>query len=192
MTPEDYPKTIAVYAGGNPRPRICTLHFTPTGGVAQFATRIRLNGAQDVVAVMETSGGEFWRAASRVTVTFGACATAATGDALPPDWLPTIKLAVPPTATAGEVITIRSVITHPMETGLRLDEFNAYVPLRIIQHFTCRLDDEVVFDVKLEPAIATNPYLTFPMIARRSGLLTFDWRNSNGATYTRTAPLAVS
>ncbi len=192
VTPEDYPRTIGIFASGNPRPRVCTLHFTPLGGVARFSTRIRMNGAQDVVAVMETSRGEHWRASERVTVTFGACATAASGDVLPSDWQPTIKIAVPPTAAKGEVITLRTVITHPMETGLRLDEFNAYVPLRIIQHFTCRMAGETLFDMRLEPAIATNPYLAFDMVARKSGILAFEWRDSNGAIYTRTAPLQVT
>lgn len=41
------------------------------------------------------------------------------------------------------------------------------------------------------PAIATNPYLSFQMIARMSGVLAFEWRDSNGAVFTRTAPLQV-
>ena len=49
---------------------------------------------------------------------------------MPPDWQPIIRIALPGQARAGEVISIRTVITHPMETGLRLDAFNDYVPQR--------------------------------------------------------------
>lgn len=150
MTEADYPRTLALYGSSNPRPGICTLHFTPLGGVPWFSTRIRLNGAQDVVAVLEGRAGDHWRTSARVSVTFGACATAASGDALPPDWQPTIKISVPEMARLGEVITVRTVITHPMETGLRLDEFYADVPLRIIQRFTCSQAGATVFDMKLD------------------------------------------
>lgn len=141
--------------------------------------------------MLEGRAGDHWRTSARVSVTFGACATAASGDALPPDWQPTIKISVPEMARLGEVITVRTVITHPMETGLRLDEFNAYLPLRIIQRFTCSQAGATVFDMKLEPAIATNPYLSFQMIARKSGARAVEWCDSNGAVYTRTAPLHV-
>ena len=179
-------------AAATPAPASAPCNFTPFGGVPWFSTRIRLNGAQDVVAVMEGSAGDYWRADAHVSVTFGACATAASGDTLPPDWQPTIKVAVPELALAGEVVTVRTVITHPMETGLRLDEFNAYVPLRIIQRFICTLNGEMVFAMKLEPAIATNPYLSFRMIARKSGVLAFERQDSTGAVFTNTSLLQVT
>ena len=192
MTAQDHPATVGIYASGNPRPRIATVHFTPLGGLAQFSTRIRLNSAQDVVAVAQMSDGSFWRGKKRVTVTFGACNTAGEGDGLPDGWQPQTKISVPKTAAAGEVVTIRTVITHPMETGLRLDANNAYLPLWIIQRFICRLDGQEVINVKLEPAIATNPYLAFAVRATRSGVLDFEWQDNKGAVFTATARLVVA
>jgi sulfur-oxidizing protein SoxY len=191
MTTTDYPATVGLYGSGNPRPRIATVQFTPLGGLAQFSTRIRLNSAQDVVAVAQMSGGEFFRGTKRVTVTFGACNTAGESDKLPKDWQPQTKVAVPKDAKAGDIITIRTVITHPMETGLRLDANNAYLPLWIIQRFICRLDGAEVINIKLEPAIATNPYLAFALRAEKSGVLAFEWHDSKGPVYTATAPLQL-
>lgn len=191
MTQDDFPDAVRLYGSGNPRPRIATVHFRPRAGVAQMSTRIRLNSAQDVVAVALMSDGTTWTARRRVTVTFGACNTAGEADKIPPDWQPQIKIAVP-AAKAGEIITIRTVITHPMETGLRLDAHNAYLPLWIIQRFICRLDGEEIINIKLEPAIATNPYFAFALKADRSGVLDFEWQDSKGPVYTRTAQLVVT
>lgn len=192
MTPEDYPETVRIYATNNPRPRIATLHFTPLGGKATFSTRIRLNGAQDVVVVVLTSTGAFWKATRHVSVAFGACATAGDTDNLPPDWQPTTRIAVPKTATPGEVVEIRTIITHPMETGLRLNAGNQYLPLRIIETFDCRIDSAVAFSARLEPAIATNPYLAFDLRLDASARISFDWRDTNGSIYHDQAAVAVT
>lgn len=191
MTASDYPRVLGLYASGNPRPRIATVAFSPLMGLAQLSTRIRLNSAQDVVGVAQMTDGSFWQARQRVTVAFGACNTAGESDKLPPDWQPQTKIAVPKAAAAGGLVMVRTVITHPMETGLRLDAHNAYLPLWIIHRFICRLDGVEVINVKLEPAIATNPYLAFPVRADRAGVLEFEWQDSKGPVYTRTAPLSV-
>jgi thiosulfate oxidation carrier complex protein SoxZ len=191
MGATDLPGTV-LYGSGKPRPRIATVHFTPVGGLAQFSTRIRLNSPQDVVAVAQMSDGSFWRGSKRVTVTFGACNTAGESDKLPPDWQPWTKISVPPLANPGQIVTIRTVITHPMETGLRLDARNAYLPVWMIQRFICRLDGIEVINVKLEPAISTNPFFAFALTADKSGTLDFEWHDRKGPDYTRSAqPLAA-
>lgn len=192
MTADDYPETVRIYATNNPRPRIATLHFTPLGGSAKFSTRIRLNGAQDVVVVVLTSAGAFWRADRHVSVAFGACATAGESDGLPPDWQPTNRIAVPETAAKDAVIDIRTIITHPMETGLRLNAGNQYVPLRIIETFDCHVDGTLAFSARLEPAIATNPYLAFDLRLDASARISFDWRDTTGAIYHDEAAVTVT
>lgn len=191
MTEADYPAVLGLYASGNPRPRIATVAFSPLMGLAQLSTRIRLNSAQDVVGVARMSGGDYWQARQRVTVAFGACNTAGESDKLPPGWQPQTKIAVPKATALGEIVTVRTVITLPMETGLRLDAHNTYLPLWIIHRFICRLDGVEVINVKLEPAIATNPYLAFPVRAVASGVLEFEWQDSKGSVYTRTAALSA-
>ncbi len=192
MTEDDYIRRVVIYGSRNPRPRLLTVQFHPLGGVAEFSTRLRLEGAQTITALAESSGGEYWRKDQHVGVTFGACATVGEGDGLPADWEPSIRVSVPPTATAGEPVEIRTLISHPMETGLRLNRANQYVPLRIIERFTCRVNGQIAIEALLEPAISTNPYLAFPLIARESATLDFEWLDTTGALYTETAELVVS
>ena len=191
MTPDDYPEVVRIYGSENPRPRIATLRFTPLCGEALFSTRIRLNGAQDVVAVMQTSRGEYWRASQRVSVTFGACATAGGGEEFGGDWQPSIRLSVPEKVPPGGIADIRTIITHPMESGLRLDTRNAYVPLRIIETLTVTLNGETALQTRLAPAISTNPYLAFRLRLTGASLIGFDWQDTTGEIYHREARVAA-
>lgn len=99
---------------------------------------------------------------------------------------------VPKTAKAGEVVTIKTLISHPMETGFRPGADGRIMARDIITDFACRYDGEEVFRAELFPATAANPYLTFTLVAEKSGTLTFTWRGDNGFEQTETATLTVT
>lgn len=82
---------------------------------------------------------------------------------------------------AGEIIEIRTLIAHPMESGFRRDADGARVPRKIISTFRCRFEGEEVFVWTLGPGIAANPYLQFAVRPPRSGTLTFTWTDDDGA-----------
>ena len=73
MTDADYVKTIHVMNEKNPQPHVFTATLTPRNGRAQIGTRIKLADTQKVVAIAETSSGEFWSASAEVIVTIAAC-----------------------------------------------------------------------------------------------------------------------
>ena len=98
---------------------------------------------------------------------------------------------LPPSARAGEVIEIRTLIAHPMETGHRADSQGQVVPRRIIRRFSCRLDGQPVFSADLHPAIAANPLITFSLRVQASGTLEFLWEGDEGFVHTQTAALKV-
>jgi sulfur-oxidizing protein SoxZ len=101
-----------------------------------------------------------------------------------------IKL--PDAAVPGEVIEIRTLIQHPMETGYRPGPNGKILPRDIIRRFTCVYDGEVIFSAELHPAIAANPFLSFTTVATRTGPVTFTWEGDNGFTQTETATLTVA
>jgi sulfur-oxidizing protein SoxZ len=101
-------------------------------------------------------------------------------------------ITVPPVVRPGEVIEIRTLIAHPMETGHRADSNGQVVPRRIIRRFACRLDGQVVFSAELHPAIAANPLITFPLRAQASGTLEFLWEGDEGFAHRQTATLRVT
>ena len=75
------------------------------------------------------------------------------------------------------------MISHWMETGLRIDAAGQPIPRRIINRMVCDRDGEPIFAADLTPAIAANAYLSFPMVARESAVLDFVWREDGGAEY---------
>jgi len=98
---------------------------------------------------------------------------------------------VPATAKRGEVIEIKTLISHMMETGYRIGVTGLPIPRDIINRFVCTYNGEEVFSAELFPAIAANPYITFFTVATESGTLAFSWTDQHGATQVQTAQIAV-
>ena len=98
----------------------------------------------------------------------------------------------PKTAARGEVMEIRTLIAHPMETGYRSGPNGQVLPRDIVRRFTCRYDGEVVFSADLHPAIAANPYVAFHTVATATGTLTFTWEGDNGFAQTESHPITVT
>ena len=99
---------------------------------------------------------------------------------------------MPKTAKRGEIIEIRTLIAHPMETGYRPGEDGAIVPRNLIRQLICHYDDVVVFSAELYPAVAANPLITFYTVAVASGVLRFDWQGDNGFSQTESVSLTVT
>jgi sulfur-oxidizing protein SoxZ len=99
---------------------------------------------------------------------------------------------VPKTAKRGDVIEIKVLISHPMETGYRPGPDGRLVPRDIIRRFTCTYSGEEVFRADLFPAISANPFLAFTTIATESGTLSFTWTGDNGFAQTESASIVVT
>ncbi len=102
------------------------------------------------------------------------------------------RVRVPKTASAGEQITIKTLISHKMESGQRKDGDGNPIPRQIINRFTAEFNGEVVIDVTMEPAISTNPYFEFDAVVPESGEFVFTWYDDNGDVYTTSSPITVS
>jgi predicted secreted protein len=192
MTNDDYPQVVHVVASGNPTPHVLSAWFTPSSGKAEFSTRIRLERSQKVTAVAQMRDGRHLRADRDVSVSFGACAQIGTGtnDDIAA-FEPSTRVNVPTQASRDSVVPIRAVISHPQETGLRMDAFQEWVRQRIISRFGCVHNDAEVFRARLYPAVATNPYFSFFVRAEQSGTFQFSWYDTTDKTYTHSAEMTV-
>ena len=101
------------------------------------------------------------------------------------------RVKVPKTAAAGDVITIKTLISHKMESGQRKDTEGNTIPRSIINRFTCDFNGDNVVDVQLEPAISTNPYFKFQATVPASGELKFTWYDDDGDIYETTKKIAI-
>jgi len=102
------------------------------------------------------------------------------------------RVKVPKSASAGEAITIKTLISHKMESGQRKDGDGNVIPRSIINRFTTDFNGENVIDVTLEPAISTNPYFEFEATVPESGEFTFTWYDDDGDVYDTSKKIEVS
>jgi sulfur-oxidizing protein SoxZ len=100
-----------------------------------------------------------------------------------------IKLS--PNPKRGEVIEIKTLISHEMETGFRHTNTGTAIPRDIITTFVATYNGEEIFSAQLFPAIAANPFITFYTIAKESGTLEFRWTGDNGYTASEQVKIAV-
>jgi sulfur-oxidizing protein SoxZ len=105
---------------------------------------------------------------------------------------PTPRVIVQSSAAKDEIIQIKTIISHQMETGLRHDSQGEVIPRKIINRFQCVYNGEVVFSADLHEAVSANPYLEFFVRATESGLLEFVWDEDGGAVYRLEQHLAVA
>jgi sulfur-oxidizing protein SoxZ len=98
---------------------------------------------------------------------------------------------LPPSARRGEVVEVRALVAHPMETGHRADHEGRVVPRNIIRRFSCRYDGETVFSADLHAAIAANPLIVFHTVATVTGPLTCTWEGDGGFAHQHVATLQV-
>ena len=101
-------------------------------------------------------------------------------------------ITAPSSAKRGDVIELRTLIAHVMETGFRPDANGQTKARDLINRFTCRYNNEIVFSAELYPAVAANPYLAFTTVATESGTLSFSWEGDNGFAQTETVVITVT
>ncbi|HRK24217.1 MAG TPA: thiosulfate oxidation carrier complex protein SoxZ [Beijerinckiaceae bacterium] len=102
------------------------------------------------------------------------------------------RVRVPAQAKAGDMIEIKTLISHEMESGQRKDSAGKTIPRQIINKFTAVFNGKTVFEADWHPAISANPYQSFFFKAKESGEFKFTWKDDNGSDYTATAKLTVA
>ena len=98
---------------------------------------------------------------------------------------------LPKTAKRGQVIEIKTLISHVMETGYRHSTEGQAIPRDIITSFVCTYNGETIFEAALHQAIAANPFVTFHTVATESGTIEFRWTGDNGYSANEQAKITV-
>lgn len=101
------------------------------------------------------------------------------------------RIKIPESAKAGDLIEVRTLITHVMETGNRKDRSGAAIPRDIINTFVAKYADKEVFRAELGPGISANPFIAFSLLVPGPGTFEFAWTDDAGVTVVETLPLNV-
>ena len=101
------------------------------------------------------------------------------------------RVRVPRDASAGDSVSVRTLISHPMESGMRRGSDGNLVPRQIINRFTCAFNGAMVIDVEIHPGVATNPYFQFDAKVDQSGSFEFTWYDDDGSVYEDSKKVAI-
>jgi sulfur-oxidizing protein SoxZ len=102
------------------------------------------------------------------------------------------RLKLPKEAKKGEIIEIKTLIPHVMQTGLLKDKDGKTIPRKIINKFTAEFNGKPVFSASIEPAVAANPYLQFTAKVEESGTFKFSWTDDDGSVTTAEEKITVA
>lgn len=84
----------------------------------------------------------------------------------------------------GGTVTAKTLISHPMETGLRKDKKTGKViPAHFIQEVTAVHNGNTVLTANWSGAISKNPYLSFKFDGAKKGdTLKVSWSDNQGGS----------
>ncbi len=102
------------------------------------------------------------------------------------------RIKVPKKASAGDVISIKTLVSHKMESGVRKDKEGNIIPRKIINKFACEFNGNPVFSADIDPAISANPFLQFSARVTESGTFKFTWTDDDGSVIEAEKPIEVS
>ncbi len=101
------------------------------------------------------------------------------------------RVRVPRSARPGEVIEIRTLMEHPMETGLR-QEAGRTVPRDMLTRLLVRFNGDTVLAAEFRNGTSANPYHVFFVRMERSGSFEFTWTDDAGRTARTQASVRVT
>lgn len=103
------------------------------------------------------------------------------------------RVRVPKSVKKGEVFLVKSLVTHDMETGRRVDQTTgAKLPRNIIKMFTATYGDKEVIKADWHTAVSANPFTSFYVLADQSGPMVLTWTNDADETLSKTVEIKVS
>ena len=104
---------------------------------------------------------------------------------------PTPRVRVPAKAKKGEIIEIKTLIPHAMESGQRKDSAGKTIPRKIIKAFAAKFNGKEIFRSDWHPAVSANPYLAFFVRISEAGTFEFSWFDDDGSIYKSEHKIAI-
>lgn len=101
------------------------------------------------------------------------------------------RIKVPASNKVGDVIEVKTLISHVMETGLRKGSDGNLVPRNIIHTFQATFGGKEVVKVDLSGGVSANPYIAFKFKVTGPGDLELTWVDDSGTKTVEKVAIAV-
>ncbi|SFX73455.1 thiosulfate oxidation carrier protein SoxY [Marinospirillum alkaliphilum] len=169
----DQLESIRIFATANPNAEIIDFIFHDARSLADLSTRVRLNETQNVIALATSRNGRQWVAEREVRVTVSGCLMRS--DEQADAGMQNPRIALPRRLQAGQPIEIRTLISHPMETGLRKAADGKLLPQNLIHNMVLELDQQPVFEARFYTGTSANPYVRLHLKTDQNAMARFRW-----------------
>ena len=95
-------------------------------------------------------------------------------------------------AKKGDLVEVKALVYHPMETWLRKDKSGNVIPRKLLNKFICTVAGKEVFSADFDTAIAANPFIRFKFRAAESGAVVLTWVDDDGSNIVGQAKITVN
>ena len=178
LEPGDRLASLHLFATENPHPELIAFRLLSEQTLPDFNTRIRLNESQQVIAVAVSEQGHSWISAKDVRVTISGCLVRDPDEQVVAG-MRNPRIALPRRVKAGEPVELRTLISHPMETGLRPDADGSLIPQNLVQSLQLAIDEQPALEVQFANGTAANPYVRL-LVQGKGRELGFRWQDQQG------------
>lgn len=101
------------------------------------------------------------------------------------DFTDTIRVKIPDECQVGDIIELRTLIKHPMETGNRKNSSGQIIPKNIIKYLKIMYDKQIIFSAEFGSGISENPYISFYMKVDDSPNVLIVWEDDRGTQWSK-------
>ena len=93
------------------------------------------------------------------------------------------RIKVPERIRQGDLVTVNSIVSHPMDTGFFRDAAGDPIPAYFIKHVVVTYGGEEVARFDWTSGISRDPVVSFTLRADKEAPLTMVWTDNKGATF---------
>ena len=95
------------------------------------------------------------------------------------------------TRLKNNITTVKALISHPMETGLRKNkETGQILPAHYIQEVECRHNGDLKTLIEFGISVSKDPFIEFELEGAAKGdMLELTWKDNKGETDSITVPV---
>ena len=99
----------------------------------------------------------------------------------------TPRIRLPRSAAAGEAVEVRTLIDHPMITGISSSD-----PRDMLARFEVTVNGETVFGFDFDNGSSANPNFTFHVRLQETSDFVFTWTHEDGHSFVAEGRVRVS
>jgi sulfur-oxidizing protein SoxZ len=102
------------------------------------------------------------------------------------------RIRIPDRIRRGEVVTVTSIISHPMDTGFFRSADGQPIPAYFIKDVVITYGDQEIARFEWTSGVSRDPVVTYTLKADKEAPLTMTWSDNKGGVFTRSANIVFA